>query len=112
MAKDLGASNRRRSERVDTDGHLRAQLSMDAEVLALSSRGMMIRLGFTPEIGSRHSFTISFEDNVLSLLGTVRNSEPYTDGEHSAYRVGIEFEGIESHEEQILEGYVTSKLGA
>ena len=110
MPNDTGAWNRRRAERVDADGHLRAQLSMEADVLSLSSRGMMVQLGFAPEIGSRHSFTLTFEGQVLSLLGTVRNSEPFAEDGHTSYHVGIEFEGIESREEGILESFVTTKL--
>jgi hypothetical protein len=109
---DAGESERRRAGRVDTDGSLRAQLSMEAEVLALSSRGMMIRLAFAPELGSRHSFTLSFGGTVLSVLGTIRNSETYAEDGRTAYRVGIEFEGIEKHDEETLELFVLSKLRA
>jgi hypothetical protein len=111
MGHEEDTSDRRRAGRVDTDGSLRAQLFLEADVLALSSRGMMIRLAFAPELGSRHGFTLTFGGNVLSLLGTVRNSEPYTESDRSGYRVGVQFEGIERHEEEILERFVESKLG-
>jgi hypothetical protein len=103
-------SDRRHCERVRTEGFLRAQLAMEAEVLTISSRGMMVRLAFAPQVGSHHSFTLTFADQVIAVLGTIRNVEPVEDENLPAFDVGVEFEGIGSREENSLERYVIHKL--
>jgi hypothetical protein len=104
--------DRRQSERVRTEGFLRAQLAMEAEVLMISSRGMMVRLGFAPQVGSHHSFTLSFADQVMSVLGTIRNVQPADTQDQVGYDVGVEFEGIGSREENSLETFVGTKVEA
>jgi hypothetical protein len=109
---DDAESERRRAERIGTEGLFRAQLAMEAEVLTISSRGMMVRLSFAPELGSHHSFTLTFGSQTLPVLGTIRNVEARDVSGRGSYDVGVEFEGIGSREEESLERFVTSKLEA
>jgi hypothetical protein len=109
--QDTADADRRRAERIGTEGFLRAQLAMEAEVLMISSRGMLVLLSFAPEIGSHHSFSLSFSGQSISVLATVRNIEAGDVDGHPAFRVGVEFEGIGPREEELLEHYVSKKLG-
>ena len=109
---DPSESNRRRAERIGTEGFLRAQLAMEAEVLMISSRGMLVHLSFAPEIGSHHSFTLTFEGETISVLATIRNIEAGDVEGRPGFRVGVEFEGNGPREEERLERYVGTKLGA
>jgi hypothetical protein len=99
----------RSAPRVRTDGALRAQLSLEAEVLYLSSRGMMVRLGFAPEIGGRHAFTLTVGAESFETSGVVRNVEPVADTGRPAYRVGIEFLELTAPQIHTLESFVASK---
>lgn len=103
------ASDRRAAPRTRTGGALRAQLALEAEVLTLSARGMMVRLGFSPPAGSRQAFTISIGSDVLDLVGVVRNIEPIGDPE-SAFRVGVEFDEPHARAQQVLERFVAERL--
>lgn len=102
-------SDRRIAPRTRTGGALRAQLALEAEVLSLSTRGMMVRLGFCPPAGSRQGFTISIGSDVLDLVGVVRNIEPISDPEAS-FRVGVEFDEPHPRAQQVLERFVAERL--
>ena len=102
-------SDRRASPRTRTGGALRAQLALEAEVLALSARGMMVRLGFAPPLGSRHAFSLSIASEVVDLVGVVRNSDAAGDPE-ATFRVGVEFDELSSRAQQVLERYVAERL--
>jgi hypothetical protein len=104
------SQERRNSNRIQTGGSLRAQLSMETEVVTLSSRGMQVRLPFSPEIGSRHSFTLDVSGQAMALLGVIRNSEASSEGGRIAYHVGVEFEGMDKRDEELLEGFVARKI--
>jgi hypothetical protein len=99
----------RAAPRVRTDGALRAQLSLEAEVLYLSARGMMVRLGFAPELGGRHSFTLTLDEQSFEAEGVVRNVEAATDGGRPAYHVGIEFQSLGEPQTRLLESFVARK---
>ncbi len=101
--------DRRGSSRVDTGGNLRAQLSMETEVVTLSSHGMMVRLPFSPEVGSRHSFTLAVGEDTIAVLGVIRNSEASSVDGRPLYHVGIEFEGLDRRDEIVLERFVFRK---
>lgn len=102
--------DRRNSPRFDTGGALRAQLSMEAEVFYLSARGMMIRLAFAPDLGSRHGFTLVIGQDSLNLAGIVRNSEVHVEDKKAVHYVGIEFVDLTKDQEEILEHFVARKL--
>jgi hypothetical protein len=100
----------RSARRIATDGSLRAQLSLEAEVLYLSARGMMVRLGFAPEVGRQHSFTLTVGSESFETVGTVRNVEAIADDGRPSYRVGVEFLELTPAQSRSLEAFVASKL--
>lgn len=104
--------DRRGSPRVPTAGSLQAHLSLEAKVLYLSSSGMMIRLPFAPEIGSRHALTLALGPEAIEATGSVRNSEALPAEEGGGYRVGVEFEELGRREREILERFIAEKLKA
>jgi len=101
--------DRRATPRTRTGGALRAQLSLEAEVVTLSTRGMMVRMGFAPPAGSRQGFTISIGSDVLDLMGVVRNIEPIHEPEAS-FLVGVEFDEPHPKAQQVLERFVAERL--
>jgi hypothetical protein len=106
------AAERRGSSRVATTGVLRAHLSLEAEILYLSARGMLVRLPFSPEIGSRHGFTLVIRGEVIDLTGEVRNVAVQPADGNVAYHVGVEFVSLAAREQAILESFVAQKLQA
>jgi hypothetical protein len=100
----------RSAPRVRTDGTLRAQLSLEAEVLYLSSRGMMVRLSFAPEVGEQHSFTLTLGAASFEAVGVVRNVETIADSGRPACNVGIEFLSLTPSQLHTLDSFVTRKL--
>ena len=101
----------RHSPRLRTDGALKAQLSVEAEVLYLSAKGMMIRLDFAPEVGTRFAFSLSVGSEPLDVAGVVRNVEVQGDGGRAHQQVGIEFMDLTSAQTGVLEAFVARKLG-
>jgi hypothetical protein len=81
----------------------------ETEVLYLSAGGMMVSLEFTPEIGSRHRFSLGFPDRILVLSGIVRNVE-HLPGSAGEFRVGIEFQDVTSTDHAFLEAFVAERL--
>lgn len=104
-----GETDRRATPRTRTGRALRAQLALEAEVITLSARGMMVRLGFSPPAGSRQGFTISIGSDVLDLVGVVRNIEPTSEPEAS-FLVGVEFEEPHPQAQLVLERFVAERL--
>jgi hypothetical protein len=105
-----GRGERRGSERIPTTGTLRAHLSLEAEILYLSTRGMMIRLPFSPEVGSRHGFTLVVGGETVDLTGEVRNVQAQAADGSVVCHVGVEFVGLGARDQGILEHYVAEKL--
>ena len=101
---------RRVHPRLEGEG-LRAALDVprDAEVLYLSTGGMMVRLQFTPEVGTFHRFTLGFPDRTLELSGVVRNVE-HLPGSAGEFRVGIEFQDVGHEVQAFLEDFVAERL--
>lgn len=102
---------RRSRQRLRTE-HLLAHLDVprESEVLYLSTGGMMVRLEFTPEVGSSHRFTLGFPDRTLEVSGVVRNVE-HLPGSAGLFRVGIEFQDVGPDHQAFLEGFVAERLG-
>jgi hypothetical protein len=92
-------------------GPLRARLDVprESDVLYLSSGGMMVRLDFSPELGSFHRFTLGFPDRTLELAGVVRNVD-HLPGSAGEFRVGIEFEDVSPDDRAFLEAFVAERL--
>ena len=105
-------AERRGSNRVATTGALRAHLSLEAEILYLSARGMLIRLPFSPEIGSRHGFTLVIRGEVVDLIGEVRNVAAQGSAGAVSHDVGVEFVSLATREQALLERFVAQKLQA
>jgi hypothetical protein len=99
----------RRGSRRRTAKPLRAQLALEAQILCLSSRGMMVRLPFAPELRSHHEFSLRVSGRSLDLEGVVRNVTP-KDDETDAFDVGIEFVRLAAAQEHLLEQFVAKKL--
>jgi hypothetical protein len=88
---------------------LRAQLALDTQILSLSSRGMMVRLPFAPELRLRYEFSLRVAGRSLDLAGVVRNVTPQDD-ESDAFDVGVEFVSLTPAHEQLLEQFIEKKL--
>ncbi len=82
----------------------------ESEVLYLSSGGMMVRLDFSPPLGSTHRFTLGFPDRTLHVSGDVRNVE-HLPGSAGQFRVGIEFQDLSAADREFLEGFVSERVG-
>jgi hypothetical protein len=81
----------------------------ETDVLTLSAGGMMVSLEFTPELGSRHRFSLGFPDRILVLWGLVRNVE-HLPGSAGEFRVGIEFQDVTAADHAFLEEFVAERL--
>jgi hypothetical protein len=100
---------RRRASRREAKRPLQAHLALEAEVLTLSPRGMMVGLPFAPELGSRHFFSLRVNNRPLDVLGIVRNVAP-RDEEASVYHVGVEFTDLAAPAAALLAQFVAKKL--
>jgi hypothetical protein len=105
------AEEHRSSPRIETAGALRAHLSLEAEVVTLSARGMMIRLPVAPDVGSRLPFSLAIDGATLDVEGVVRNVERQGSDGPQAFGVGIEFLSLSGEQAGVLEEFVTRKLG-
>ena len=106
-------SERRTANRVDVEGSLPSQLTLDLEtdVLQVSVGGMMVESPIPLEIGSKHQFTVGIDKQDMELCGTVRNCQAYPPSGHpEVYRVGIEFCDLDEHQKSNLEDFVNKKL--
>jgi c-di-GMP-binding flagellar brake protein YcgR len=103
------ASERRGSPRVRTARSLRARLSLEAEVLFLSARGMMVRLPFAPTFGARQGFGLVIEGDAVDVEGIVRNIALENE-EDGTYHVGVEFVDMPPELETRLERFVARRL--
>lgn len=106
-------SERRTANRVDTDGRLPGQLTLDLEtdVLQISVGGMMVETPIPLEIGSKHQFTVGIDREDMELWGMVRNCQPHPpSGRPEVYRVGVEFYDLDEHQQSNLAGFVNKKL--
>jgi PilZ domain len=101
----------RGSPRIETAGALRAHLSLEAEVVTISARGMMIRLGVAPDVGSRLPFSLAIDGATLDVQGVVRNIERHGNDGPMAFGVGVEFVGLSHDQMLVLEAFVNRKLG-
>jgi hypothetical protein len=102
---DRRAQPRRKAEHL----HARIDVPRESDVLYLSTGGMMVRLDFSPELGSFHRFTLGFPDRTLELAGVVRNVD-HLPGSAGEYRVGIEFQDVTPEEFAFLEAFVAERL--
>jgi hypothetical protein len=102
-------SERRGSRRVRSARPLRAHLAVEAEVLMLSARGMLVRLPFPPVLESRQGFSLTVAGKPLEVSGVVRNVAP-KDDECGAYDVGVEFDDLSRAQEELLDQFVAKKL--
>ena len=110
MSKDPEFVDRRAHPRTRAEHlHARIDVPRESDVLYLSTGGMMVRLDFTPELGSRHRFTLGFPDRTLELSGVVRNVE-HLPGSAGEYRVGIEFQQVTPEQHDFLDGFVAERL--
>jgi hypothetical protein len=100
---------RRRSRRSQTVRTLQAHLSLEADIVSLSSSGMMVRLPFPPDLGSRHGFSLSVDGEPFDVLGIVRNVAPQDDA-GEVFHVGVEFTELTSAQQKALQRYVAKKL--
>lgn len=107
--------DRRGFQRIETEGDLPGQLSlsMDSRVLELSVGGMLIELAVPLAVGSKHRFTLDVEREEFELRGVVRNCKPLPEGQTpSAYRIGIQFDGLGERQQHLLERVVAQKLNS
>lgn len=107
-------SERRAATRVDTDGQLPGQLTLDLEtdVVQMSAGGMMVETSMPLEIGSKHQFTVGIDNEEMELDGIVRNCQPYPLTEQpKAYRIGVEFCDLNELQQENLVNFVNKKLG-
>jgi len=100
---------RRGSARRGAQPTTRGQLALEAEILSLSSRGMLVGLPFAPAIGSRHLFSLNVNNRPLDVEGVVRNVS-LKDEEGGEYHVGIEFTDLPRATEASLAQFVAKKL--
>jgi hypothetical protein len=106
-------SERRASNRIDTEGQLPGQLALDMEtdVLQMSVGGMLVETPMPLALGSRHQFTVGIGDDEIELSGTVRNCQPHPpSGQPKKYRVGVEFCDLSSDQQKALESFVNTRL--
>ncbi len=104
---------RRTAGRVDTDGCLPSQLTLDLEtdVIQISVGGMMVETPIPLEIESKHQFTVGINKEDMELCGIVRNCQPYPpSGQPEVYRIGVEFCDLDEHQKNSLAGFVDKKL--
>ena len=110
MSQDPEFVDRRAQPRLKAEHlHARIDVPRESDVLYLSTGGMMVRLDFTPELGSFHRFTLGFPDRTLELAGVVRNVE-HLPGSAGDYRVGIEFQDVAPETHTFLEVFVAERL--
>jgi len=102
----------RSSPRIETAGALRAHLSLEAEVVTLSARGMMIRLAVAPDVGTRLPFSLAIDGATLEVEGAVRNVERQANDGPQSFGVGIEFVGLTREQMLVLDAFVSRKLEA
>ena len=107
----MKVSERRAAPRIRAPRSLRVRLSVEAEVIYLSSRGMMLRLPFAPEHGTRHGFGLVVEGDSVELEGIVRNVSLEND-EDGTYHVGVEFVDVPAGLEAQLDRFVSQRLRA
>jgi hypothetical protein len=105
-----GKPERRTAERRVPPEVVRAHvlLELDSNVLTPSAKGMGVGLGFSPPIGSRHTFVLQFGTRLVHLQGVVRNVAP--DPGLPGYVVGIEFVEMEPEDARFIDGFVTRRL--
>src|SRR5262245_45961758 len=96
-----GKPERRSAARFTPSAALKAQLllELDSSVLTLSARGMMVRLGFAPPLGSPHKFVLGFGTRTIQVQGVVRNVHPEGRG---AFAVGVEFQDLNREDGEFI----------
>lgn len=114
MAKESGpeTGERRSTVRVPTAGSVTSQieLDLDSDVLQLSPGGMMIRLTLSPEVGSRHGFTLAFEGRSIDVSAVVRDVKGLKTPDGSPeYDVGVEFDDVTPAQREFIEAFLARR---
>ena len=84
--------------------HGSARGEVAARVLDLSRGGALLVVHNPFEVGAIHDFALQLAGNTVWVQAEVRRSNPAPRG--GGYEIGIEFLGIDPHDERLLRAYV------
>ena len=103
----MSDADRRRHSRIRLDGRMvgRATVMAEFRVVALSETGAALEMETPIAMGSRCDLTLDLAHVALDLRGRVVNVEP-PEKEGGAYRVGVDFEGVEEIDAGVLQSFL------
>jgi PilZ domain-containing protein len=103
------AAERREAARVGIEGALAGQvgLHLNSRVLSLSPGGMMVRMPFSPQLGSVITCTLDVGGIPVQVRGIVRDTrEEATAAESADFIVGLEFIDVPDETRALIEAYL------
>jgi c-di-GMP-binding flagellar brake protein YcgR len=80
-----------------------ARAQTPARVLDLSLKGVLLVLETPLDVGAIHDFALDVQGQTLWVQGEVRRSQKR---ERGGFEVGVEFVGIDPHDERRLREYL------
>jgi c-di-GMP-binding flagellar brake protein YcgR len=80
-----------------------ARAQVPAHLVDLSLGGALLRLSSSLEVGAIHDFVLQLDTESVWVQGEVKRCRPRPDG----YEVGIEFIGIDPHDQSRLKTYLS-----
>ena len=87
-----------------SEAHGSARGEVVARILDLSQGGALLVVHTSLEIGAIHDFALQLGSDTVWVQAEVRRASPAPRG--GGYEVGIEFLGIDPHDERLLRAYV------
>jgi hypothetical protein len=103
----MNEADRRRHSRIRLDGRMvgRATVMAEFRVVALSETGAALEMEMPMAVGSRCDLTLDLNRVLVDLRGRVVGVEsPGKEG--GAYRVGVDFEGVEEGDARLLQEFL------
>ncbi len=85
-------------------GSLRAEVR--AECLDLSEGGALLFLATPLDLGVIHDFALELDDETVWVQAEVRHLRPAACHGCEGYEVGVQFIGIDPHDEERLKSYL------
>ncbi len=83
-----------------------ARAQVPARLIDLSLGGALLDLATALEIGAIHDFALQLDGQTVWVQAEVKRCYPVRSG---GYRVGVEFLGIDPHDQQRLRTYLDSR---
>jgi c-di-GMP-binding flagellar brake protein YcgR len=83
-----------------------ARAQVPARLIDLSLGGALLDLATSLEVGAIHDFSLQLDEQTVWVQGEVKRCYPVRSG---SFQVGIEFLGIDPHDQQRLREYLDQR---